>query len=461
MVVANSENVVQILKEAESKPLEIGALNFILAKARKLKVISGDEIAHLLTVRDPEQLRKIYTAAADVKEQMFDRSVTMMPVIIVDGPAGAGVPDVEGAVDLARDVSEKGTNRLLLYFKDASAMMSDSPKYIDAIIQRLGRRSILLAAPPVDGEFGAIPKDLSMRLFVLESGHYKTPDLFAEVFKNAIEAGIKDIGVYVRLEKGSFREGLLSTALIAQHFAEEFGQGFRTMSFCLGGEGPDLTLEECKQAIAVLRLSVPYVNIAFCYQSEHIIELLDAGASEVSFETTEDLQASLKELINAHHIPSCCRVCSARGRSGAIYQQHLLSGAMREKCFVNSIVTAGELAVAEFEGALRDSLIEELHKIIDEHEKPDSSKRARDMLERVKAGEKGLYWDDIEWQLNIKIIVNGEMRFFHKGVTLQYVLEDLGLKHSKVKLNDDVVEKEDFPNLELKWNDCIEITANL
>ena len=106
-------------------------------------------------------------------------------------------------------------------------------------------------------------------------------------------------------------------------------------------------------------------------------------------------------------------------------------------------------------------MLDVLKQIINSHSDEVFCNRAKEMLERVQKGEREVRWDNIEWQIKMKIIVNGEMRFYRQGLMLKEVLDNLRIDSDKVELNSEVIQREQYAGVALKENDCIEITAEL
>lgn len=247
----------------------------------------------------------------------------------------------------------------------------------------------------------------------------------------AMEAGIDDVGLGALLGLHDWRFEIMALVRHTNHLEACFGVGPHTISFprikessaSLPAASP-VTDDDFVYAIAVLRLAVPYTGLiltarepaavrdaAIRYGVSQIdggtrleIGSYSASAADDSGSPEGDLGSrqfainddrSLDEVIGAltrgGYLPSFCTACYRRGRTGEHFMEFSVPGFIKRFCGPNAILTLAEYLTdyASPEVAARgwtaiDTALEQLP--------PASAKLTRERLERIRRGERDLYF---------------------------------------------------------------------
>ncbi len=246
-----------------------------------------------------------------------------------------------------------------------------------------------------------------------------------EVMHRAMRAGIDDVGIGVLFGLYDYRFDVLALLQHARHLEATHGTGPHTISvprieptpdapLSLSPPAPVSDVDLCK-IVAVLRLSVPYTGIILSTRETSQLrdKLLDLGVSQMSAGScTEpggysDVQQSasqfpvadkrslddvIRSIAQHGYLPSFCTGCYRKGRTGADFMELAKPGLIRMHCLPNALLTYLEYLMDYASDETREvglKLIE--HQI--ENEVPVARRKAvRTMIERIRAGERDLYF---------------------------------------------------------------------
>jgi 2-iminoacetate synthase len=209
------------------------------------------------------------------------------------------------------------------------------------------------------------------------SGPKSDPDNRITAPDRAFSAGIDDLGIGPLFGLYDYRFETLGLLSHIEHLEEKFKVGPHTISVprIEPAEGSELSLhppyqisdEEFKKVVAVLRLSVPYTGIIMSTRENAKMRdaLLSLGVSQVSAESNTSPggysasaafqaggqfclgdQRSLDEIVGsliAHdYIPSFCAACYRMQRTGESFMQLAKPGTIKGKCSMNALITLQE-----------------------------------------------------------------------------------------------------------------------
>ena len=243
-------------------------------------------------------------------------------------------------------------------------------------------------------------------------------------FDRAMEAGIDDVGLGALLGLHDWRFEIMALVRHTNHLEACFGVGPHTISFprikessaSLPAASP-VNDEDFVYAIAVLRLAVPYTGLILTAREP--AEVRDAairyGVSQIDGGTRLEIGSysdepqdeqgtrqfainddrSLDEIIGKltqnGYLPSFCTACYRRGRTGEHFMEFSVPGFIKRFCGPNAILTLAEYLsdYASEEVARRgwkaiEAALAELPAA--------SAELTRERLERVRAGERDLYF---------------------------------------------------------------------
>jgi len=178
--------------------------------------------------------------------------------------------------------------------------------------------------------------------------------------------------------------------------------------------------EEFTRIIAILRLAVPYTGLILtAREPKHIRqEVLQYGCSQVDAGTKIEMGAYteaqkkkqdlnqeqflinddrslgdvIDELIESDYLPSFCTACYRKGRTGEHFMEFSVPGFIKRFCTPNAILTLAEyiLDYAKEDTAIKGWKL--IDKNISELKEPKLEASVRMKVERIKNGERDMYY---------------------------------------------------------------------
>ncbi len=309
-----------------------GDIDAILAKSRALKRLTLEETALLLCADDPASVRKIFDAAAYVKDTIYGKRVVLFAPLYISNFCSnsclycafqAGNRQLTRKALTADEIKtevasllQRGHKRVLVVAGESAPSGRTPVDYyreaIDAVYSvqvgphRIRRVNINCAPLSVD-EFKVL-KTAGIGTFQLfqETYHEETyrkvhvrgpksdPDNRIDAIDRAFKAGIDDVGVGVLYGLYDFRFETLALMMHIEHLERTFGVGPHTISVpriepadgsALSRNIPHRVSDsDFKKVVAVLRLAVPYTGIILSTRETAQMrdELFTLGVSQVS-----------------------------------------------------------------------------------------------------------------------------------------------------------------------------------
>ncbi len=244
----------------------------------------------------------------------------------------------------------------------------------------------------------------------------------------AQEAGLDDVGIGVLFGLTDWRFDVLGLVRHANHLEACYNVGPHTISFPRLQDASEFKIdprfkvsdEEFTRIVAILRLAVPYTGmILTAREPMHIRkEVLQYGCSQIDAGTKIEMGAYaengskpqnlnleqflinddrslgdvIDELIEGEYLPSFCTACYRKGRTGEHFMEFSVPGFIKRFCTPNAILTLAEYIMdyaSEHTANRGWELIEKNIKTLNEP-KLEASLRMR--LDRVKGGERDLYY---------------------------------------------------------------------
>ncbi len=240
----------------------------------------------------------------------------------------------------------------------------------------------------------------------------------------AMQAGIDDVGIGVLFGLADWRFELLALMQHIRHLEKNFGVGPHTISVPrlepasgaeLASHPPHAVSDvDFKKIVAILRLAVPYTGIIMSTRESSRMrgETLALGVSQISagsrtnpggYAENEDYDASqfslgdhrpldevIRSIAELGYIPSFCTGCYRLGRTGADFMDLAKPGDIKMHCEPNALSTYQEYLIDYASPETRatgevliNSVIEQMH--------PVAAKRARTLVDRVRAGGHDVY----------------------------------------------------------------------
>lgn len=261
---------------------------------------------------------------------------------------------------------------------------------------------------------GGRKKDFLWRLYALD---------------RAQMAGIDDVAMGVLFGLYDWKFEVLGLLYHALHLEKEFGVGPHTISFpriepALGAElsyHPPYPMSDhdFKRLVAILRLAVPYTGLILTTRETPELrrEVFKLGTSQISagsrtypgayreakYNMPDKQQFTigdprpLDEVIydivtNLGYIPSFCTACYRLGRTGEHFMELAKPGFIKNFCQPNALFTFVEYLLDYASEKTKEAgwrlVEEEIQSIEDERRR----KAVRDRVERLKKGERDLYF---------------------------------------------------------------------
>lgn len=333
MFYINEERINNLLSDAAK--IDSRKLDVILDKAKSLKRLTLDESAVLLSLKDPEYIKRIFEAASFVKDAIYGRRVVLFaPLYISNLCANSCLycafksdnPLIKrkalNAVEINSQTEwllNRGHKRILMVCgEEAPGGKSNIDYYVEAVKaiyaaqvgkNRIKRVNVNCAPLSVD-EFKQLKASgIGTYQIFQETYHQATylrmhpkgpkcdPDNRIEAVDRAFSAGIDDIGIGALYGLFDWRFETLGLLSHIEHMEEKFGVGPHTISVprIEPAEGAEISFnppykisdEEFKKVVAVLRLSVPYTGIIMSTRENSRMRdlLLSLGVSQISAES--------------------------------------------------------------------------------------------------------------------------------------------------------------------------------
>ncbi|MHB9156061.1 MAG: [FeFe] hydrogenase H-cluster radical SAM maturase HydG [Endomicrobiales bacterium] len=406
------ENMIeQLLGEAKkASPQDIDA---VLEKAKSLQRLSLTETAALLAVEAPELKRRIFGAAAFVKEAIYGKRVVLFAPLYTSNLCSnnclycafrAGNNEVKRK-KLSREeikaqvewLLKRGHKRLLVVAGETAAGEENTDDYVEAIQtiysaqvgpHRIKRVNINCAPLSVDqfkrlksagiGTFQVFQETYHEKTYreVHPSGPKSDPDNRIDAVDRDFTAGIDDVGIGALYGLHDWKFEILAMLMHVEHLEKKFNVGPHTISVprIEPATGVEFTKhlphqvsdEDFKRIVAILRLAVPYTGIILSTRETAAMrdELFALGVSQVSAESrtspggyssgddNDESQFSLNDhrtldeiigsLMEKGMIPSFCAACYRKERTGEAFMNLAKPGTIKGMCSMNALVTLKE-----------------------------------------------------------------------------------------------------------------------
>jgi 2-iminoacetate synthase len=243
----------------------------------------------------------------------------------------------------------------------------------------------------------------------------------------AQEAGIDDVGIGALFGLYDWRFEVLSLIRHVNHFEACYNVGPHTISFPRIKDASEYDIvdkynvsdEDFTKLVAILRLAVPYTGMILTAREPMEIrqEIMSFGVSQIDGGTKiemgsysqkehdQDLDKEqfkindnrslgeiIDELLDKDYIPSFCTACYRVGRTGEHFMEFSVPGFIKKYCTPNAILTLAEYLEDYATAEVKAKGEKVIAKNLDEMEDEKIKKTLIDRLEKVKQGERDLYF---------------------------------------------------------------------
>jgi 2-iminoacetate synthase len=213
----------------------------------------------------------------------------------------------------------------------------------------------------------------------------------------------------------------------ANHLEACYNVGPHTISFPRIKDAVSLNLdkkyetsdEDFKKLVAILRLAVPYTGLILTAREAPGVrkEVMQYGVSQIdggtklelgSYSDSKNEEQNLNreqfkindarslaevidELLDNDYLPSFCTSCYRMGRTGEHFMEFSVPGFIKRFCSPNAILTLAEYICDYAQGETVDKGWKVIAKNLDKLE-PEVALGTKGKIERIKAGERDLYF---------------------------------------------------------------------
>ncbi len=259
---------------------------------------------------------------------------------------------------------------------------------------------------------GGVKKDYDWRISALD---------------RAQEAGIDDVGIGALFGLYDWRFDVLGLIRHVNHLEAVYNVGPHTISFPRLQRASNMWFdpkwevsdEDFTRMVAILRLAVPYTGLILTAREPAEIrdEVLQFGVSQIDGGTKIEMKAYseqgeqqdldseqfeisdkrslaevMDELIKNDYLPSFCTACYRTGRTGEHFMEFSVPGFIKRYCTPNAMLTMAEYLEDYAKNGTKEKGYRLIQKNLDEMNGDKFKIKLEERLERVKQGERDLYF---------------------------------------------------------------------
>ena len=343
-------------------------------------------------------------------------------------------------------LEDAGHKRLILVFGEhpdySPKFIADTVEKVYSVTHKNGEiRRVNINAAPLDVEGFRVVKEAGIGTYQIFQETYDR-DTYLKVHLGGIkrdydwritgldraqEAGIDDVGIGALLGLYDWRFEVLGMLRHVNHFEAVYNVGPHTISFprlkpASGFEVKDqfeVSDEEFTRLVAILRLAVPYTGmILTAREPAHIRdEVLQFGVSQIDGGTNIEMRGYttrgeqqnidheqftigdnrtlnevMDELIGHGFLPSFCTACYRLKRTGEHFMEFSVPGFIKRFCQPNAILTMAEYLEDYAPRETREKGYQLIEENLKDYQDEEFREKLIDRLERVKKGERDLYF---------------------------------------------------------------------
>lgn len=244
----------------------------------------------------------------------------------------------------------------------------------------------------------------------------------------AQEAGLDDVGIGALFGLYDWRFEVLGLVRHTNHLEACYNVGPHTISFprIKSASGLNITDkyfvsdDDFVKLVAILRLAVPYTGMILTAREpadirRQVVQFgvsqidggtkLELGSYHASKNEHQDLNKEqfeindnrslgeiIDELIDHNYIPSFCTACYRLGRTGEHFMEFSVPGFIKRYCTPNALLTLTEYLVDYANTDVQQKGYKLIEKTLVELEGHQNAAEIRRRIERIKAGERDLYF---------------------------------------------------------------------
>lgn len=245
----------------------------------------------------------------------------------------------------------------------------------------------------------------------------------------AMDAGIDDVGIGALLGLYDWRFEVMALLHHTIHLENKYNVGPHTISFprlepAIGTDIDEITKNyrvsdyDFKRLVAILRLAVPYTGLILtCRESVELrnemlhfgISQIDGGSSigigsystkdEEAYEKSQfllgdnrSLDEVIRELCDAHFIPSFCTGCYRKGRTGEHFMEFAVPGFVKRYCTPNAVLTFLEFLEDYGSEKTLEAGLKQIERELEAMKDGEAKRELMSRMEKIREGKRDLYF---------------------------------------------------------------------
>jgi 2-iminoacetate synthase len=344
-------------------------------------------------------------------------------------------------------LEDNGQKRLILVYgehpKYSPEFIAHTVKLVYGVKKGNGEiRRVNINAAPLDIEGFRIVKDSGIGTYQVFQETYH-PEAYANYhlggkkrdydwrltsLDRAQEAGLDDVGIGALFGLYDWRFDLLALVRHTNHLEACYNVGPHTISFprIQSASSIDSPLEyrvsddDFVKLVAILRLAVPYTGLILTARESVEVrrKVIQFGVSQIDGGTKLELGSYsgsqnedqnlnreqflindnrslgeiIEELIDNESLPSFCTACYRLGRTGEHFMEFSVPGFIKRFCTPNALLTLSEYLLDYGTPEVQEKGWKLIDKTLNELNNQGNPKEIRSRIDRIKQGERDLYF---------------------------------------------------------------------
>ncbi len=428
----------------------------ILAKAGERKGLELEEVAVLLSVKDPALIQKMFETAHRIKQEIYgERIVFFAPLYISNfcvndcdycgfhkrNTALRKKLTLDEVAEQTRLLIRMGHKRLLLEFGEDP--VNNPIDYVTDVIRtiysvkegngEIRRVNVNIAATSVEDFRKLKAAGIGTYQLFQETYHRETyeklhhgpkADYERQLFAHnrAFEAGLDDLGIGALFGLYDYRFETLALVSHTKYMEKTFGVGPHTISVPRLQPAPTVNMEmpyrvseeDLLKIIAILRMAVPYTGMILSTRERQEVreKAFEIGISQTSAgsrtspggygQKNELRQFSVADnrcldevvlgIMEQGKLPSFCTACYRKGRTGEAFMDLAKPGNIHHLCRPNAIMTFKEYLEDYATPQVKVTGIKIINRYLEEIEDLERREETKKRLTRIERGERDLHF---------------------------------------------------------------------
>lgn len=344
-------------------------------------------------------------------------------------------------------LEDNGQKRLILVYGEhpnySPEYIAHTAKLVYGVKKGNGEiRRVNINAAPLDIEGFRVVKEAGIGTYQVfqETYHpdaYKTYHLGGKKadynwrltsLDRAQEAGLDDVGIGALFGLYDWRFDVLALVRHTNHLEACYNVGPHTISFPRIQSASSINVDpkyavndsDFVKLVAILRLAVPYTGMILTARESVAVrrEVIQFGVSQIdggtklelgSYSESKNEEQNLnreqflindnrslgeiiEELIDHENLPSFCTACYRLGRTGEHFMEFSVPGFIKRYCTPNAILTLSEYLIDYATPEVKDKGWKLIEKSLNELNGQGNPVEIRRRIERIKNGERDLYF---------------------------------------------------------------------